>query len=147
MLNHVHYLNQIQSNTFDLDYLDMYSKDPEEMILSELIMEGGGHQSNPLEFYNRETDEVYGGYKWVKNNTYVKEWLKKMAIMTKEPVYTSYTNIKLPVDYIFYQGEGMTVARVLDIPSFSKYMKDNIDCLPHPLMPSDHFSIVADLII
>lgn len=70
-----------------------------------------------------------------------------MSIFTKEPCYTSYTNIKLPVDYIFYQGEDMEVARVLDLPSFNKYLKDNIECLPHPLMPSDHFSIVADFLI
>ena len=70
-----------------------------------------------------------------------------MAILTKEPGYTSYTNIKLCVDYIFYQSEHMNVVRVLDLPSYSKYLKDNIDCLPHPLMPSDHFSIVADFLI
>ncbi len=70
-----------------------------------------------------------------------------MATLTKEPVYTSFTNIKLTVDYIFYQGEGVNVVRVLDLPSYNKYMRDNINCLPHPLMPSDHFSVVADFLI
>eukprot|EP00347_Sterkiella_histriomuscorum_P024238 403331830 len=147
LLNHVHFLNQIKDDTFPLEYLDIYSKRPEENILSELIIEGGGSGIDPLGFYQPDKDEVYGCYKWLKPNLDLREWLKRMSIMTKEPCFTSYTNIKLPVDYIFYQGEGMEVVRVLDLPQFSKYLKDNISCLPHPLMPSDHFSLVADFLI
>lgn len=43
MLNHIHYINQIKDETFPLDYLDMYGKTPEETILTELIIEGGGN--------------------------------------------------------------------------------------------------------
>lgn len=117
------------------------------MILTELIREGGSINSDFLDFYAGDIDEVYGGYKWHKDNTHTREWLKKLSCMTKEPVFTSYTNKKLCVDYIFYQGEGINVIRVLDLPSYSRYMKDNINCLPHPMMPSDHFCIVADFII
>lgn len=51
------------------------------------------------------------------------------------------------MDFIFYQGDNINVARVLDIPSYHKVMKGHIQTLPHPLMPSDHISIVADFLI
>jgi len=70
-----------------------------------------------------------------------------MATLVKEPAYTSFTNIKLAVDYIFYQGEGVSVVRVLDLPQYSRYLKGNINSIPHQLIPSDHFSLVADFLI
>lgn len=98
-------------------------------------------------FYREDEDTVNGSLLWHHEHTDSREWLKKMATLIKEPTFTSYTNIKLCVDYIFYQGEGLNVARVLDLPNYSKYLKDNIMCTPHPLIPSDHFSLVADFYI
>ena len=90
---------------------------------------------------------MYGAYKWMRDHTNPKDWLKSMSCYTKEPSYTAFTNIKAGVDYIFYQGEGLEVARVLDLPSYNKYLYDNVSSLPSlPLIPSDHFSIVADFI-
>lgn len=156
------YLNQSKNGKeiYPVDYLDSFSSlhSVEENILGELIAQGGNEKLplqgvkrtdplNSLQFYRPEVKEIYGGLKWYSGDLDLREWLKRMSIFTKEPCFTSYTNIKLPVDYIFYQGEDMEVARVLDLPSFNRYLKDNIECLPHPLMPSDHFSIVADFLI
>ena len=67
------------------------------------------------------------------------EWLKFISCMTKEPSYSSYTNIRACVDYIFYDDgergnvrDGVTqpkmidLIRVLDQPSYSTFMKGNI---------------------
>ena len=70
-----------------------------------------------------------------------------MSCTTKEPSYTGFTNIKVAVDYIFYQGEGLNVTRVLDLPSYNKILKGKVTTLPHKLMPSDHFSILADFLV
>ena len=47
-------------------------------------------------------NELYGVYKWWKPAYITLEWLKSVSCMTKEPSYTSYSNYKLAVDYIFY---------------------------------------------
>ena len=111
-------------------------------------MEDAISTHDPLTFYNSESSEVYGAYRWIKPEINPKDWLKYMSCYTKEPSYTSFTNIKAGVDYIFYQGDGLEVARVLDLPSYNKYLYDNVNCLPFlPLIPSDHFSLVTDFII
>lgn len=82
-----------------------------------------------------------------------------MSCMTKEPAYSSYTNIRACVDFIFYddgeRGEQgiatesklVDLVRVLDVPSYSMFMKGNIQALPHPLMPSDHLCMLAEFVI
>ena len=91
---------------------------------------------------------MYGTYRWFKSGmTSPNEWLKKISCLSKEPMYTSFTNEKMCVDYIFYQGEGINVVRVLDLPSYTNNIRDNLTMLPHPLMPSDHISIVADFLL
>ena len=49
-----------------------------------------------------EDSWIYGAYTALKKGVSVKEWLKFMSCMTKEPTYSSYTNIRACVDYIFY---------------------------------------------
>ena len=93
-------------------------------------------------------DNYYGALKKFSGHVNILEWLKMQACQTKEPSYTSYTNIKGTVDYIFYESDGLfEVVRTLDVPSYSKYLKNNISCLPHALMPSDHLSILAEFIL
>jgi len=82
------------------------------------------------------------------HNTSIRDWLKVQATQTKEPCYTSFTDVKATVDFIFYQSGGLfEVVRTLDLPSYSKYLKDNVGCLPHPLMPSDHMSLLAEFLL
>ena len=96
---------------------------------------------------NIKGTSVYGGYKWL--SSYDKDangWLREMAKFTKEPLYTSLTNIKIPNDYIFYQGKGLNVLRVVDVPDYTR-VTSAVHTLPHPLMPSDHLFICVDFLI
>jgi mRNA deadenylase 3'-5' endonuclease subunit Ccr4 len=82
-----------------------------------------------------------------------------MSCLTKEPAYSSYTNIRACVDYIFYddgergeqgreaQPKLIDLVRVLDMPSYSMFLKGNVQSLPHALMPSDHLSMLAEFVI
>lgn len=49
------------------------------------------------------------------------------------------------VDYIFYEGEGVDVLRVLDFPDFERVFNE-ICLMPNDYFPSDHFSLTADFI-
>jgi len=89
--------------------------------------------------------DFYGGYQWIERQEDLQDWFCMMGTLTKEPAYTSYTNLKLTNDFIFYQGEGLNVIRTLDVPSFN-FVMDKFQTLPHPFMPSDHLCIVADFI-
>ena len=104
--------------------------------------------------------QIYGAYSALMRGESAKEWLKFLSCTTKEPSYSSFTNIRACVDYIFYddgeQGsprDGVTqpklldLVRVLDVPSYSTFMKGNIQSLPHSLMPSDHLSMLAEFIV
>ena len=151
MLNHVLAINILKNDSkFDPEFLDIYSKEQEDQILLELISEDldSFYQDDESEQADSgHSKEVYGAYKWLKKNTKIREWLKFMACQTKEPSFTQFTSFKGCCDYIFYQGEGINVARVLDIPAYNRFLKDNIHSLPHSLMPSDHLSVVADFYI
>jgi mRNA deadenylase 3'-5' endonuclease subunit Ccr4 len=71
-----------------------------------------------------------------------------VSCLTKEPSFTSFTNIKATVDYIFYDGAGIfEVVRTLDTPSYTRFLKGNLNCIPHPLMPSDHLSLLAEFML
>jgi hypothetical protein len=39
------------------------------------------------------------------------------------------------------------IVRTLDMPSYSLFFKDNIESLPHAVMPSDHLSILAEFLV
>lgn len=92
--------------------------------------------------------DIYGAIRAYDNSKDITDWLKDISCLTKEPSYTSYTNIKADVDFIFYESGGMfEVVRTLDIPSYNKYLKGNICTLPHLLMPSDHLSLVAEFVV
>ena len=68
-----------------------------------------------------------------------------MSDFTKEPLFTSMTDLKITNDFIFYQGKGLNVLRVVDIPSITTM--STLHTLPHPLMPSDHIFVCADFLI
>jgi len=83
-----------------------------------------------------------------------KAWLKFISCTTKEPCISSFTNIRGCVDYIFYddgetegRGKMFEVVRTLNVPSYGKYLKGNIQSLPHAVMPSDHISMLAEFIV
>ncbi len=119
--------------------------------------------SNPLINPNKDygqNKQIYGAYNALIRGDSAREWLKFISCTTKEPSYSSYTNIRACVDYIFYDDgergnarEGITqpkmidLVRVLDIPSYSTFMKGNIQSMPHSLMPSDHLLMLAEFII
>ena len=98
----------------------------------------------------------YGAYPSFNKTANPKQWLKFMSCMTKEPCISSFTNIRGCVDYIFYdEGEDtvrgtpklIELVRTLNVPSYGKYLKGNIQSLPHAVMPSDHLSMLAEFII
>ena len=71
--------------------------------------------------------QIYGAYHAYKPDLNARDWLKLMSCTTKEPSFTSFTNIRGCVDYIFYESDGIfEVVRTLDIPSYSRYLKGNI---------------------
>ena len=99
---------------------------------------------------------LYGAYPSFKKGVEPKQWLKFMSCTTKEPCISSFTNIRGCVDYIFYDdGENKALGtpklfelvRTLDVPSYGKFLKGNIQSLPHAVMPSDHLSMLAEFII
>lgn len=74
-----------------------------------------------------DEDEIYGAYHAYKADVNARDWLKLISCSTKEPSYTSFTNIRGCVDYIFYEANDIfEVVRTLDIPSYSRYIKGNI---------------------
>jgi len=92
----------VRHNKLHKDYLDYFSRDCEDFILGELLRDVDGRCDKYLDYYTQNDDEVYGAYKWHKENTFTREWLKNMACYTKEPAFTSFTNNKMCVDYIYY---------------------------------------------
>lgn len=93
-------------------------------------------------------NQFYGANEAYSKSTNARDWLKFQSCLTKEPSYTSYVGIRGCVDYIFYEGEGiMEVVRTLDLPSYSRFLKNNVQAIPHELMPSDHFSIMAEFLL
>ena len=65
---------------------------------------------------------------------------------TMEPAFSFYTNEKALVDYIWYQGESISVSRVLDLPNFIEDLGMFETC-PNEVVPSDHFAMVAEFYI
>lgn len=66
--------------------------------------------------------------------------------LTLEPPTTSCTEKGYnTVDYILYEGKGLEVVRVLDLPNFDRIINE-IYLMPNEGFPSDHFSLVADFI-
>ena len=99
MINHVLYVNDVTGQGMSEEFLEGSGGKREEEIHKALIEEA---EDQWYKYYSPEKDHVYGALPWVNERKSTKEWLKRMATLIKEPAYTSYTNIKLAVDYIFY---------------------------------------------
>ena len=130
------------------DQLDIYIKAPgsTSIFVREALKDEAYVRdlSKPDQF----NPQFYGAYPNYDSTVDTKEWLKFLSCLTKEPSYTSYTNFKGCVDYIFYEAEGLfDLVRVLDMPSYSRYLKSNISSLPHTVMPSDHLSCLAEFLV
>lgn len=89
-------------------------------------------------------DVIYGGFKpnFENKNEFEEYWKNS----SNEVAFTSFTDKKLLVDYIFYQGDGIELIKALDIPNFYEDLSMFHTC-PNEVVPSDHLPIVADFFI
>lgn len=166
LLQYVMMINQLKNGgKYSVEDLDIFAKHAPrctQNVVYKESMADLGITSDPYistEGVYGDDSWIYGAYSALKKGVNAKEWLKFMSCLTKEPAYSSYTNIRACVDYIFYddgergdqervtQPKLIDLVRVLDMPSYSMFMKGNVQALPHPLMPSDHLSMLAEFII
>lgn len=89
-------------------------------------------------------DVIYGAFK--PDFTKEKEFKEYWKDTTMEPAFSFYTNEKALVDYIWYQGESISVSRVLDLPNISEDLGMFETC-PNEVVPSDHFAMIAEFYI
>ncbi len=109
MLQYVLLVNSLKnvgkSQIEDLDIYAKYTPRCTQNIVYKESMADFEISSNPyiqtLGTYG-EDSWIYGAYSALTKGLSVKEWLKFMSCTTKEPNYSSYTNIRACVDYIFY---------------------------------------------
>lgn len=67
--------------------------------------------------------------------------------LTLEPPFTTFNKGQMyTVDYIFYEGEGINVARVLNTPDIIQTVSEN-QFFPSEIYPSDHINLTADFVI
>jgi hypothetical protein len=108
MLQQVLIFNALKNGSKNIDDLDLYSRycprTSQNIVYKESMadLEITTDPYMPTAGIYGEDTWVYGAYSALRKGLSAKEWLKFMSCSTKEPAYTSYTNIRGCVDYIFF---------------------------------------------
>ena len=152
----------INEHCIKLDYDDKYIYKDSELIMKLPFAFKSAYATmtkNCLDYFNNKYNklpfnllekfdnvEVNGlkiGKKEIeKTNSFIKG-------LTLENPFSYYSNdTVMSLDYIFYysKSDDVIVARILNCPDMFKLFFD-IGYMPNEIYPSDHFSIVADLIL
>lgn len=118
-------------------------KDQEyDIMLSTLKVDTQTVKDNYTQGKNGEV--VYGAFK--PNFSNKEEFEQYWKESTMDLGFSSYHDQNLMVDYIWYQGDGIKLLKVLDVPSLYDDMTIFEVC-PNEVVPSDHLPLMAQFYI
>ncbi|XP_029573898.1 CCR4-NOT transcription complex subunit 6-like isoform X2 [Salmo trutta] len=109
-------------------------------------LSNGGVAENHKDFRELRYNEALTNFSCQGNGSITHSFQLKSAYQDSLMSYTNYTyDFKGIIDYIFFSKTHMSVAGLLG-PLESQWLTDNnITGCPHPHIPSDHFSLLAQL--